>query len=107
MTETKDDPAGGEGSGKHATKLSTAERQEIQMNKGKHKRSERDDSCGISDEEDGEACRKKLRLSKDQSAISVTSSQSLFTNKAPPSRCWMVVPTLSSHRLNLHQLLLA
>ncbi|CAN6723203.1 unnamed protein product [Malus baccata var. baccata] len=30
---------------------------------------ERDGSRGISDEEDGEACRKKLRLSKDQSAI--------------------------------------
>ncbi|KAM1043977.1 hypothetical protein ACFX2J_034976 [Malus domestica] len=68
---------------------------------------ERDGSRGISDEKDGEACRKKLRLSNDQSAISATSNRSLITNKAPPSRCWMVVPTLSSHRLNLHQLLLA
>ncbi|KAM1727240.1 hypothetical protein ACFX12_017908 [Malus domestica] len=35
---------------------------------------QRDGSRGINDKEDGEACRKKLRLSKDQSAISATSS---------------------------------
>ncbi|KAM1768929.1 hypothetical protein ACFX12_046825 [Malus domestica] len=30
----------------------------------------------------------------------------ILTNRAPHSRCWTVVPTLSSRRLNLHQLLL-
>ncbi|KAM2994036.1 hypothetical protein FF2_046056 [Malus domestica] len=38
------------------------------------KQSERNGFRGISDEEDDEVCRKKLRLSEDQSAISTTSS---------------------------------
>ncbi|TQD95570.1 hypothetical protein C1H46_018809 [Malus baccata] len=30
-------------------------------------------------------------------------AQPLLTNRAPPLRCWTVVPTLSPRRLNLHQ----
>ncbi|KAM1208619.1 hypothetical protein ACFX2J_014253 [Malus domestica] len=67
---------------------------------------ERDGSRGISDEEDGDACRKKLRLSKDQSPLSLRHpTRPLLTIRAPLSRCWTVVPTLSPRRLNLHQLL--
>ena len=42
-----------------------------------NKQSERNGFRGISDEEDGEVCRKKLKLSEDQSAISATSSPTL------------------------------
>ncbi|TQD74949.1 hypothetical protein C1H46_039520 [Malus baccata] len=49
---------------------------------------ERDGSRGISDEEDGEACRKKLRLSKDQSPLSLRHpAQPFLTVIASHSKC--------------------
>ncbi|KAM1132327.1 hypothetical protein FF1_046739 [Malus domestica] len=49
---------------------------------------ERDGSHGISDEEDGEACRKKLRLSKDQSPLSLRHpAQPFLTVRASHSKC--------------------
>ncbi|KAM1350925.1 hypothetical protein PS1_004802 [Malus domestica] len=90
------------GSGAHRVE-SSSRRSERDAN-GKDLDLERDGSRGISDEEDGKTCRKKLRLSKDQSPLSLRHpAQPLFTIRAPHSRCWKVVPTLSPRRLNLHQ----
>ncbi|KAM2016556.1 hypothetical protein ACFX16_046956 [Malus domestica] len=48
---------------------------------------ERDGSRGISDEEDGEACKKKLRLSKDQSPLSLRHpAQPFLTVRASHSK---------------------